>query len=240
MKKIGLLASAIVTCLVTCYYLGLELTQASWLMQILFLLLSSIGILMTSYKISQIYLQEQENRRKFMKSAVLFITFLYLIQFVNFFFLTLPFDRFDLSLSLDWKAYQTYFATSVNLIPLKGIIVSGGQLANSNLSLKSSILGNFIAFMPIAFCFPVLCKKMNEPKPFCLSVIMLVVELALLQVLFLTGSIDINMIILNILGAMTMFYFLTYPPIRQKIDAILYFPRTSDASIWNKKKVGKR
>ena len=81
-------------------------------------------------------------------------------------------------------------------------------------------MGNIIACMPFAFFLPLLFKKQNNLKVFTLTMILIVLIIELLQFITLSGSFDIDDLILNVLGAVILFLILKIKRINQLIHKI--------------------
>ena len=67
------------------------------------------------------------------------------------------------------------------------------------------VLGNFLVLMPMAYFLPRLFKRQKKYLIFCITVILFTLGIELGQVFTLTGTFDIDDIILNSLGAILMF-----------------------------------
>lgn len=110
-------------------------------------------------------------------------------------------------LSWDRSAFKEYINTSTNLIPFKTVRLFINGYKNGHLSLFAAlenVLGNLLAFVPLPFFMKCLFGKTG--KSYIFKVILLsVLGVEALQFLFLTGSADIDDVILNVSGAMLFF-----------------------------------
>ena len=83
-----------------------------------------------------------------------------------------------------------------------------------------NLLGNIVACMPFAFFLPLLFKKQNNLKRFALTMIIIVLTIELLQFVTLSGSCDIDDIILNVSGAIIMYAILKIKSVNNLIKNI--------------------
>ncbi len=73
-----------------------------------------------------------------------------------------------------------------------------------------NIFGNIIAFAPFAYFLPTLFPIMHKTKYFILTMILIICSVEILQFLTLTGSMDIDDFILNLLGAYIIYLIYKY------------------------------
>lgn len=134
-------------------------------------------------------------------------------------YLTL-FSRMD-TLHFIWERsrFDDYIKNSFNIIPFKSILY-----IFQNLTLKQvflNIMGNIIAFMPFAFFLPYAFKKNRKLKPFLLSLTLISFSIESIQLLTVSGSFDIDDIILNVTGALLFYLFLQSSSIKHTLEHIL-------------------
>lgn len=104
-----------------------------------------------------------------------------------------------------------YMKYSFNIIPFKTIHLFTSGYINGIVSLKNfsvNILGNLCAFLPYAIFLPLIFKRMNKYRNFLITMIIIVVIIELLQFVTISGSCDIDDLILNVFGA-SIIYFIT-------------------------------
>ncbi len=114
---------------------------------------------------------------------------------------------------IDWnqKLLDFYMKHSFNIIPFKTINLFISGYLKGIVSLKSfsiNIFGNLCAFMPFAIFLPLIFKSMNKYFNFFITMIVIVVIIELLQFATISGSCDIDDLILNVFGA-SIIYFIT-------------------------------
>ncbi len=104
-----------------------------------------------------------------------------------------------------------YIKYSFNIIPFKTINLYIAGYLNGFVSFKNfsvNIIGNLCAFMPFSIFLPLMFNSMNKYLNFLITMIIIVVVIELLQFATISGSCDIDDLILNIFGA-SVIYFIT-------------------------------
>lgn len=148
---------------------------------------------------------------------------LYLLLFIT---LTL-FDQFwgrnGLTIA-NWskELFDRYINDSFNIIPFKTIIEYIGAFDSllDTRSVMFNLLGNMVACMPFAFFLPLLFKKQNNFKRFIITMFVIVLIIELLQFVTLSGSCDIDDVILNVSGALIMYAILKIKSVNSLIKNI--------------------
>ena len=140
------------------------------------------------------------------------------IWFVIYIILLLTLTLFDQFLGrngftlVKWsrELFSNYIENSFNIIPFKTIIeyIKDFNSLLGTDTIVMNLLGNIIAFMPFAFFLPLLFKKQNNLKTFTLTMVIIVLAIEILQFITLSGSCDIDDLILNVSGALLMFVIL--------------------------------
>ena len=169
-----------------------------------------------------LFLSKYKKNNKPMKINLWIFFILYVMLFIT---LTL-FDGFYGRrgfTSIHWTKdlFRNYMQNSMNIIPFKTII--GYMKFTNNTSIRiiiTNIVGNIIACMPFAFFLPLLFKRQNNLKLFTLTMILIVLIIELLQFITLSGSFDIDDLILNVLGAIILYMILKIKRIDKLIKKI--------------------
>lgn len=122
--------------------------------------------------------------------------------------------------SLDKDMVKEYMNSSFNIIPFKTIKLyfngyNGGYLSKS--LFLYNIIGNLCALMPLSFFLPLLFKKQNNILIFILTIILIVIGIESMQFLTLSGSCDIDDLILNLSGSLLLYLILKIKPINKVI-----------------------
>ena len=94
--------------------------------------------------------------------------------------------------------------------------------ALDTLIVVENILGNFFGFMPMAFFVPIIFKKINSGFKFLVFIAVIVLMIEVLQLVFLTGSADIDDFILNVAGAMAAYGFFGIKNLKFVINRFLF------------------
>ena len=113
---------------------------------------------------------------------------------------------------------------NMNLIPFKTISTLISRLLNSSLNLSivlENILGNLILFAPFGFFIPMLfSNKINKLKSFTLLMLISIVLVEVLQYLLRVGQADIDDVILNLSGAVLVYYLMQTKIVKKNINKI--------------------
>ena len=149
------------------------------------------------------FLSKYLNNNKPMKINLWIYFILYIILLLT---LTLFDPMYGRSFSIvDWsnELFNKYISNSFNIIPFHTIIdyISKFNSLYDTKTIMVNLLGNLIALMPMAIFLPKKKKKTRKLKKFLLTVIIIVFGIEIVQFLTLTGSCDIDDIILNTVGA---------------------------------------
>ena len=157
------------------------------------------------------YYSKKVNNNKLMKVNLWIFFILYLILLVSF---TLFDEEFNRSISFIFTApkdsVKYYLENQVNLTPFKTII-SYFDAFNQALNTRTLLLnlyGNFIVCMPLSLFLVLLFKKQNKIWVFIITIILTVLGIEVFQLVTLSGSFDIDDIILNLSGAIIFILFL--------------------------------
>ena len=165
--------------------------------------------------------------RFFVKSIILCLFLLYTLLIIDFTLINDNFGR-NISSNIFYASKDTvnqYISQKVNLIPFATVKLFINAYRNSNLDttfIMQNILGNFFAFMPFAFFIPAIFKKINSSFRFFVVISLGVIIIELLQIVFLTGSADIDDFILNTTGAMVAYFVLNIKKVKRTINKILF------------------
>lgn len=191
------------------YFLILHVIHGSVFAKVITLCIASFFLIVLS---GITYRMEQETKQKSntIRQIIWVLFALYLFELVSFLFFENGFGRNGIgSIVFSKNVYRTYLNTSFNIIPFRVILfylvgfVRGTQ---GIFHVIINLVGNFISFMPFALFLPLLFPKFLKSKYFIffLSILVLVVELV--QMLLLTGSCDIDDWILNVGGAVLLYF----------------------------------
>ncbi len=180
-------------------------------------IISDVVMVISGYSASFFYCLTltEKKAKNFMKTFLVILFGFYIITLVDF---TLIDDNFGRNIFnfLSWNksAFKDYLKSSTNLIPFATVKLFIKGYFDNNLTLWDTVLnllGNFAAFMPLTLFVAMFFENCRTYFKVFLAVLLAVIGIELLQFIFLTGSTDIDDIILNTGGAMLFYWF-----IRQK------------------------
>ncbi len=166
--------------------------------------------------------------RSFVVKSILLCAFLlYTFMIIDF---TLISDNFGRQISsnvfsADRETVSKYISQKINFVPFATVKLFINAYKTSKLEthvIMENILGNFFIFMPFAFFIPNVFRKINSFLKFliCMSLGVLIIEV--LQLVFLTGSADIDDFILNVGGAMVAYGVLNIKKIKHTVNKFLF------------------
>ncbi len=195
----------------------LQPTRSAWLRALLLLaicLLLYVGALFHSSRTGN-----KRIRRRWM-----------LLFFLLYIYILLNFTLLDRGLGRDGGLYggmerEEYLRWFVNFRPgktiyevyLRGFI--NGHVGPYYTLLN--LLGNLCAMMPLAFFLPLLFSPMKKWY-WCFAALLLsAVAVEGMQFLFMIGSCDVDDLLLNVGGAMLLFFLLKIPPLARAVGRLL-------------------
>ena len=160
-----------------------------------------------------------------LKGVIICLFLLYTLMVIDF---TLINDSFGRSISniflTDKSEVKEYLSQKINLVPFATIRLFMDAYRDSTLDIYSvlqNILGNLCVFMPFAFFVPVIFKKINSALRFFGVIAAGVLCIEALQLIFLTGSADIDDFILNVSGAMIAYGILSITKANAMVNKFL-------------------
>ena len=174
------------------------------------------------------FLTKYHNSKKYMKASIWVMFILYLLLLINFMILGNNFGRnFEFIFTASKETIKSYFDNNFNVIPFNTI---RNYLNNSGVYFDIklvciNILGNLICFMPFAFFLKYLFKRENKFINFFLTILLIVISFELIQLLTLSGSFDIDDIILNTLGSILFYLFISLKGIDKLLKNIFFLEK---------------
>ena len=125
----------------------------------------------------------------------------------------------------DSEQLREYFANKTNIIPFATVKLFINAFTQGSLEpfvVLQNILGNFFVFMPFALLVPKAFSRINSTVKFLLFISLFVIAIECLQIVFLTGSADIDDFILNVGGALLVYGLLNIKFIKRSINKLLF------------------
>ena len=124
----------------------------------------------------------------------------------------------------DGEQVSEYFVNKTNIIPFDTVKLFINAFKQGSLEpyvVLENILGNFFVFMPFALLTPNVFSRINSAVKFLLFISLFVIIIEVLQIVFLTGSADIDDFILNVGGAMVAYGILKIPYIQKTVNKVI-------------------
>lgn len=115
--------------------------------------------------------------------------------------------------------FHTYFELKTNFIPFATISRYIRNLSNHIQSGSAivNIFGNIAAFMPMGIFLPILFRQMRKAWIFIPLIFVVLAGVEGLQLLLRVGSCDIDDVILNLFGALIVYFLIKLPPIKKRM-----------------------
>lgn len=171
------------------------------------------------------FLTKYHNSKNYMKASIWVMFILYLLLLINFMILGNNFGRnFEFIFTASKETIKSYFDNNFNVIPfdtIRNYLDNSGVYFDIKL-VCINILGNLICFMPLAFFLKYLFSKENKFINFFLTILLIVISFELIQLLTLSGSFDIDDIILNTSGAILFYLFISLKGIDKLLRNIFF------------------
>ena len=106
----------------------------------------------------------------------------------------------------NFELYRRYFSAHGNLVPFATVWEFVKGVFTGDVSFKAfavNIFGNIAVFAPFGFFLPMLFKRQRKLLTFVCAVALAVLCIEVMQFLLLTGSPDIDDLLLNLFGGWT-------------------------------------
>lgn len=179
--------------------------STSFMVPTLFKLLYTIGsgiyCFFGSIILSKVY-KKQKSKIKKLTLIFLFIEYIILLLILTLFDPSFGRGLSNIFNSSNQSAIK-YLKEHTNFIPFKTII-EYIKLQNVKFILIN-IFGNIIAFMPLGLFLPLIFGKINTVLKFVVYVTSFILFIEIIQIILLTGSFDIDDLILNLSGALIIY-----------------------------------
>lgn len=165
-------------------------------------------------------------RQKLVRRQLFFIFLFYLIMLIDFTLIddSLGRDIFNV-FNRGGEPLAEYIEKNTNLIPFETVKLFINAFKNGYLSpaaVAENILGNIVAFMPLPFFVVCLFKHFDRWYSVLAAVLGSVLTVELMQLLFRTGSSDIDDVILNVSGAMLFYALLKNEKVGKGISRLTF------------------
>ncbi len=178
----------------------------------LFLYTENLIFIWSSIGINSILLFRNLLKKKndYLKTYLWMMFITYLVSLFYFIALSSVYHRSFVLGDVYFKALPDYLKDSSNFIPFKTIYGYMGSFFTFTDEVRQNVivlnlLGNFCCLMPLAVFIPALFKKFSSVKRYSLVILGVTCFIELFQLLTLTGSVDIDDIILNFSGSILVY-----------------------------------
>ena len=121
---------------------------------------------------------------------------------------------------------KSYMSLSFNIVPFKTIKLFTMGYKYGLVSFNAyftNVFGNILVFMPYGFFIPMLFKKINTYIKFIIFIFLIVLLIEISQFFTMSGSFDIDDMILNLLGASIAYGIYRIPPVKKIFHKVLLF-----------------
>ena len=133
-------------------------------------------------------------------SAIIYICVLYQMLFLGF-------GRGMVLMSEHMLDNYNYL-NSINIIPFQTISEDVAAVFDGSTRWHAirNLIGNLLLFVPMGFFLPFFAQKMAKTKTYVIVVAAFIVAVEVIQIITLSGSLDIDDFILNLSGALIGFF----------------------------------
>lgn len=127
-------------------------------------------------------------------------------------------------------SYREHFDLNTNFHPFETVKLYLRALKYNYIGLEipiSNLIGNMLLFMPMAVFLPCLFSTMRKFWVFSLVMVVLLVAVEGLQLLLSCGSCDVDDVLLNLLGTLTVYGILKIPAVSRLMERLYLLPETT-------------
>ena len=120
---------------------------------------------------------------------------------------------------------REYLIQNTNVIPFDTIVLFIRGYMKGVLPLAVVIentLGNLLVFAPFALFLPIISKRYYRWRSFSTAIALSVLFVEVMQLIFLTGSMDIDDFLLNVSGALIMFAVFKVPKVGRVLNRLTF------------------
>ena len=106
-------------------------------------------------------------------------------------------------------SYDEYLRAFTNFVPFETISLYVSALFSGRMNIDipiKNLAGNLLMFLPLGFYLPYFAKKIMGIGKFILFSVAILLLIEAIQLLTMTGSFDIDDLILNLAGAIVGFF----------------------------------
>lgn len=224
--KVLVLVFYVLSLFILLFCLKIRLTSRLYIythIRLILVLISSLLIYTAGY----ILVKKLNHNKKILKINLIIYFIIYTITIITLTLFDEIFGRNGIVL-VNWNRglLNNYLNNSFNIIPFDTIKLFINGYRNGVVTQKDfliNIYGNFVVFMPYGLFIPLIFKRINKYYKFLIFITIFVIMIELLQFLTLSGSCDIDDLILNVMGASIIYFICKINFIKKIIKKIFLF-----------------
>ncbi len=150
-------------------------------------------------------LTKQSGNNRPMKINLRIFLALYLMLFATLTLFDPLWGRSGGFVSWNKELFENYIKNSLNLVPFRTVLQYFGRGTVAQFTVN--IIGNLICLMPLGILLPLNFEKQRKTGIFLLTCVLIVSAVEIIQFVTLSGSCDIDDLILNVIGAFLIYLF---------------------------------
>lgn len=175
-------------------------------------------------------LQEEAQKRRLVR-VVLWVLFGFylLVLFSSLFFSRIDFQNY----AAQHDFYRANMDLMTNFVPFETITLYLRCLRYNYIGMAipmTNLFGNLMLFMPMALLLPCLFSSMRKWWRFCLLMPLMLLAVESLQLILCCGSCDIDDVILNLSGALIVYFLIRIPAITRLLEKLYLMPPKAAAT----------
>lgn len=176
-------------------------------------------------------LQEEAQKRRVVR-VVLWVLFGFylLVLFSSLFFSRIDFHNY----AAQHDFYRANMDLMTNFVPFETITLYLRCLRYNYIGMAipmTNLLGNLLLFMPMALLLPCLFPSMRKWWRFCVLMPLMLLAVESLQLILCCGSCDVDDVILNLAGALLVYFLVRIPAVTRLLERLyLMAPVKADSA----------
>lgn len=177
-------------------------------------------------------LSDPDEKREAVRRAVALLFAFYLIGLVGTLFVGRVAE--DMTLAARRAYWAEHWKTQVNLTPLRTVrryisALSRGVIPKTSLR---NLVGNTVLMAPMSVLAPILFERLRKPWRFLLLTALILVSIEALQLTLCCGICDVDDVILNLFGAVAVYFVMRLPFIKKLLVRLYVLPPAeTDAAV---------
>lgn len=169
-------------------------------------------------------LQTETQKRRVVRVALwVLFGFYLLVLFSSLFFSRIDFQNY----AAQHDFYRANMDLMTNFVPFETITLYLRCLRYNYIGMAipmTNLFGNLLLFMPMAFLLPCLFYSMRTWWRFCILMPLMLLAVESLQLILCCGSCDVDDVILNLSGALIVYFLMRIPAIWRLLERLYIMP----------------